>query len=74
MEMTSQTNPALRRAQMLTLVAALLGWMMALTGLVGERAVMPGGKMEWVVVCLPLAGMILASIGLMRPQDTENRP
>lgn len=54
--------------------AALLGWMMALTGFVGEHAVMPAGRMEWVVVCLPLAGMILASIGLMRPQDMENRP
>ena len=56
--------------------AALRGRMMAAAGLVGDRVATPGGnaRMEWVVISLPLAGMVLALIGFMRPHDREERP
>lgn len=58
------------------MAAALLGWMIAATGVVGNWVATPNasGRMEWVVVCLPLAGMVLALIGAMRPHDMEERP
>ncbi|WP_454887048.1 MFS transporter [Sphingomonas oryzagri] len=57
------------------LAAVVLGWMMAATGWGGSWATASSatGGMEWVVGCLPLTGMVLASIGFLRPQNREDQ-